>query len=53
MRYIRVRYGPMIGRKLSALKAATDSNYRFVMLVLMVAELGLLGWLVYLEGTHK
>ena len=44
-----MRYGPMIGKKMAALKAATDSSYRFVMLGLMLIEIALLGVLVWLE----
>ena len=43
----------MIGRKLQALKAATDSNYQFIMLLAMFVELGLLAWLVALEALHR
>ncbi len=45
-----MRYGPFIGKKVGALKAATDSNYRFVMLFMMLLELVLLAVLVVLEG---
>jgi hypothetical protein len=43
----------MIGKKIEALKAATDSNYRLLMLLLMLLELGLLAWLVALEALHR
>jgi hypothetical protein len=43
-----MRYGPMIGRKIEAIKAATDSAYRHIMLGMMLVELVLLGWLVFL-----
>ena len=43
----------MIGNKVAALKAAMDSNYRFVMLGMMLVELGLLAWLVALEAMHR
>jgi hypothetical protein len=48
-----MRYSPMAGKKIEALKAATDSAYRFVMLGMMLVELVLLGWLVFLEATRK
>jgi hypothetical protein len=48
-----MRYGPFVGQKLAALKAATDSNYRFVMLFLMLVEIGLLFVLVALESLHR
>lgn len=48
-----MRYGFLIGRKAEAIKAALDANYRGVMLVFMVIELLLLGWLVALEAIHK
>jgi len=43
----------MIGKKLEAIKAAADSSYRHIMLGMMLAELILLGWLVFLEATRK
>ena len=44
-----MRYGPLVGR----LKNGIDGSYRFVMLALMIVEISLLSWLVYLEATHR
>ncbi len=44
-----MRFGPMVGKPLEALKAAMDTNYRLLMLGLMLLELGLLAWLVVVE----
>jgi len=43
----------MIGNKLGALKAATEGNYRWIMLAMMAAELALLAVLVVLEVLHR
>jgi len=48
-----MRYGLMIGKKLSALQAAVDPLYRVIMLLLMVVEIGLLCWLITLEALHR
>lgn len=43
----------MIGNKMAAIKAATDGAYRFIMLGLMIVEIGLLVVLVVLEALHR
>lgn len=48
-----MRYGMGIANKLVALKAATDGAYRFIMLGMMVVEIGLLVTLVVLEALHR
>lgn len=48
-----MRYGPMIGNKLGALKAAMEGSYRWLMLGMMAIELALLAVLVILEILHR
>lgn len=43
----------MIGNKLAAIKAATEGNYRWVMLALMCVETILVATLVVLEVLHR
>jgi len=48
-----MRYGPMIGNKLGAIKAAMEGSYRWLMLGMMAVELVLLAVLVVLEAIHR
>lgn len=43
----------MIGNKLAAMKAAMESQYRWLMLGMMAMELALLAVLVVLEILHR
>lgn len=43
----------MIGNKLAAIKAAMESQYRWLMLGMMATELALLAVLVVLEILHR
>ena len=48
-----MRYSPMIGHKLTTLKAAMEGSYRWLMLGMMAVELILLAVLVVLEVIRR